>query len=89
MSDERQKNRQLALLKVEVDLDFEGLVPALESGVKFILFTADKLAENLSADGLRRMGGMVALCRHYGAALTFAWGDHLIDLEDSKSRAQP
>lgn len=78
-------SKRLRLLKVEVDCDFGGLVPALEAGVKLVLVTDEQLASNLDPDVLRRIGGMVILCRHYGAVVTFAWENQTIEL---RSKAQ-
>jgi hypothetical protein len=75
-----QGSRRLKLLKAEVDLDFVGLVPALESGVKLVLITDEELARDLDPDILRRIGGMVMLCRHYGSIVTFAWESQMIEL---------
>jgi hypothetical protein len=71
MAEQSMVDRRLALLKAEVALDFEGLMPALEAGLKFVLVTDQELGKGLDPDVLRRIGGMVMLCNHYGAAVVF------------------
>jgi hypothetical protein len=71
MTDRTVFNRRLTLLKTEVDLDFVGLVPALETGLQVILVTDGELGKDLNPDVLRRIGGMVMLCNNYGAAVIF------------------
>jgi hypothetical protein len=81
-------NRRLKLLRAEVDLDFAGLVPALEAGAKVVLITDEELASDLDPDVLRRIGGMVMLCRNYGAVVTFAWQDQMIEIKSWAQSAQ-
>ena len=66
-----ERARRLALLETEVALDFAGLVDALKSGVKLMIVTEEQIAPNLHPDLLRRIGGMVMLCDHYGASVIF------------------
>jgi hypothetical protein len=80
-------SKRLKLLKAEVDFDFEGLIPALESGVKVVLITDEGLTSNLAPDILRRIGGMVILCRHYGAVVTFVWQNQMIQLTSNAQSA--
>jgi hypothetical protein len=72
MTDPNTINSTLTLLKAEVDLDFEGLVQALEAGPQTVIVTTEGLVDkNLDPDALRRIGGMTMLCSHYGAVVVF------------------
>jgi hypothetical protein len=71
MISERELKRRLTMLKTEVNLDFPGLVPALENGLQVAAVTESFSEFDLNPDGLRRLGGMVLLCKHYGAAVVF------------------
>jgi hypothetical protein len=66
-----QFERRLKMLKTEVDLDFPGLLRCLEEGLQIVLITENELTTSLEPDHLRRTGGMVAVCNHYGAAVVF------------------
>ena len=72
MTNQKDFNRRLALLKTEVDLDFPGLVTQLESGLKVMLIADKRLGNGLNPDILRRYGGTTMLCNFYGAAVIFA-----------------
>jgi hypothetical protein len=72
MTDPNTINRTLTQLKAEVDLEFEGLVQALEAGPQAVIITTEGLVgKNLDPDVLRRIGGMTMLCSHYGAVVIF------------------
>lgn len=64
-----QFERRLRMLKAEVDMDFPGLLQELEGGTQIILLTENPLISSLDSDHLRRIGGMFALCHHYGVAV--------------------
>lgn len=80
--------RRLSLLKAEVDLDFDGLVSALENGLKVVLVTEPYPNLNFNPDGLRRIGGMAMLCRHYGAVVVFADEGKFAELNSKNSEKQ-
>jgi hypothetical protein len=75
MANQKAFSRRLAMLKTEVGLDFEGLIQSLEAGLQTVVVTEPGLCGDLEPDVLRRVGGMVALCNHYGAAVVFVSGD--------------
>jgi|HubBroStandDraft_5_1064220.scaffolds.fasta_scaffold13783_1 hypothetical protein len=77
--------RRLKLLRTEVDLDFSGLVESLENGLKVVVMTELNPNLDLDPDALRRLGGMVMLCRHYGAAVIFADETNFIELNSRNS----
>jgi hypothetical protein len=66
-----QSERRLKMLKTEVDLDFPTLLKDLEGGMKIVVVTENHLTSSSEPDHLRRVGGMVAVCNHYGAAVVF------------------
>lgn len=78
--------RRLDLLKTEVDLDFGGLVGALEEGLKVVVVTEPYPNLNFNPDALRRIGGMAMLCRHYGAVVVFADEDKFAELNSKNSK---
>jgi hypothetical protein len=59
------------MLKTEVDLDFPTLLQDLQGGLRIVLVTENPLLSSLEPDHLRRIGGMVAVCNDYGAAVLF------------------
>ena len=71
MSGSPDLSRRLAVLKTEVELDFPGLVVALEKGLQLAVVTESYSEFDLHPELIRRVGGMVLLCRHYGAAVVF------------------
>lgn len=81
----REFNRRLALLKTEVNLDFPGLIPDLESGTRVILVTDKEFGLDLNPDVLRRLGGMTVLCSYYGAAVVFVNPKKLTELDGKDS----
>lgn len=71
MSSMSPLERRLRLLRAEVELDFPGLIEELDSGMQVVLVTDSELGKDLSPDVLRRIGGMVMMCNHHGAAVIF------------------
>lgn len=75
-----EQQRRLVLLETEVGLDFEGLVPALKAGLKVVLVTDEELGHKFHPEVRRRIGGMVALCDHYGASVIFTKRERYLEL---------
>ena len=71
MSNSALLQRRLAILKTEVSLDFPELLPLLEKGERTIVFSGHPLTSSLNSDVLRRIGGMLLICQHYGANVIF------------------
>jgi len=63
--------RRLKILKAEVDCDFPSLLDELEKGLKVVIVSEPYPELDFNPDGLRRIGGMAMLCKHYGAAAIF------------------
>jgi hypothetical protein len=72
MIDQAEIDERLKVIKAEVDQDFPGLVAGLEAGLQVAVVTEPYPNLNFHPEGLRRIGGMVMLCRHYGAVVGFA-----------------
>ena len=89
MISEQEFNRRLAILKTEVDLDFPGLVPGLERGLQVVAVTESFSEMNLHPDSLRRLGGMVILCKRYGAAIVFVNENQFCELNSNKGPQDP
>jgi hypothetical protein len=70
-----ERERKLALLAAEVSRDFGWFVPALKDGIKVVLVDEEELAPTLDPDALRKIGGLVVLCDHYGASVIFTKRD--------------
>jgi hypothetical protein len=77
--------RRLKLLKAEVDLDFGGLLDALENGLKVVVVTERYPDSDFDPDFLRRIGGMAMLCRHYGAVVVFTDESRFGELNTKKN----
>lgn len=84
MTTQNEYNRRLALLKTEVELDIPGLLARLESGLRVLFVTDNRLGNTLDPDVLRRLGGMTMLCRHYGATVIWANDETTVELEHKK-----
>jgi hypothetical protein len=80
--------RRLRILKTEVDCDFPGLVGALEKGLRVAVVTEPYPDFDFNPDGLRRIGGMAMLCKHYGAAAIFVNESEFGEL-NSKNAKKP
>ena len=74
MTNQKEFNRRLAVLRTEVDLDYKDLISNLDAGMKLILIRDSPLGQDLDPDALRRIGGMVMLCNHYGCGVLYACG---------------
>lgn len=69
MNNEAEFNRRLTLLKAEVGIDYVGILQALEAGLDVLLVTNSKPEVALDPENLRRIGGLVMLCQHYGTSV--------------------
>ena len=78
-----EMKKRLAMIRTEVSFDFPGVLEDLESGTPVVLIKSSKFASSLSPDVLRRIGGLAALCNHYGATLIYVHPDKLIELGDA------
>ena len=85
MTESTVLERRLAVLKAEIEFDFPGLVLALEKGLKVAVVTESYLELELHPEVLRRVGGMVMLCQHFGAAVIFASQQSLQELNGKPS----
>ena len=81
MASPAEIKRRLVLLKAEVESGFEGLIAALEEGLQLVVMRNSDFGNDLDADTLRRIGGMVKICDHYGAVVIFAKGPKIGDLD--------
>jgi hypothetical protein len=68
---EKESNGRLTLSRTEVNLDFLGLVPQLESGSQIIWVTDKAMGKDLNPEVLRRLGGTAMLGSYFGAAIIF------------------
>jgi hypothetical protein len=67
----RESDPQLDLLKTEIGDAFPDLLQALEKGIPLVLISGKALPDMVDPDSLRRIGGIVLLCQHYGASTVF------------------
>ena len=89
MINQVEVTRRLKILKTEVDIDFPGLVGALEAGLQVAAVTESYPGFDFNPDGLRRIGGMVMLCKTYGAVVIFANEHKFAELKSANaSRAK-
>ncbi len=86
MTNSTEIERRLRILKTEVDCDFGGLVGSLEKGLKVALVTEPYQGFAFDPDHLRRIGGMVMLCKHYGAAAIFVNEGDFVELNNKNAK---